>query len=316
MKKTAGQLAFALVLVWLVSAAAALLAGGEKGVEEVPETELTQPWEVHTVNVQVEGQEVCMELEDYLTGVLISEVPESFHLEAKKAQAVAARTFTLRMEENPYRHGTCAVCDDPGCCQGYLTEEAYFGYGGTETGLALARQAVEETADMVLTYGGALIEATYFSCSGGRTEDAVAVWGTEVPYLQAVDSPGEEAAAFYTDSVRFSAQELQSKLGVTLKGAPNEWFGAVEYTGGEGVASMVVGGKTFTGNELRSLLQLRSTRFEVTALSDSVIITTRGFGHRVGLSQYGADAMARAGSSWREILSHYYQGVQIEKDGP
>jgi len=313
-KQMTGKIAFSVLMLWLVSVAASVLAGGglDKQAEQnkVETTEI--PAKTHTIALLLDGETVLLELEEYLVGVVLSEMPASFHQEAKKAQAVAARTFTLRMAELGYRHGSAAICADPSCCQAYIPPERLLAQDGYEENVALARQAVEETAGMVLTYGGGLIEATYFSCSGGRTEDAVAVWGTEVPYLQAVDSPGEESAAFYTDSVRFTAQEFQSKLGVTLNGTPNQWFGDVEYTDGNGVASMVIGGKAYTGNELRFLLQLRSTRFSVTAFSDGVIFTTRGFGHRVGLSQYGADAVARAGSTWQEILTHYYQGTQVD----
>ena len=267
------------------------------------------------IRILLDGESVDMDMNDYLTGVLLCEIPESFHLEAKKAQAVAARTFVLRMEKFSLRHGECAVCSDPGCCQGYMDETLYLKQGGPTENVSECRRAVEETDDLAMYYGDELIEATYFSCSGGKTEDAIAVWGTEIPYLQSVNSPGEEYAEYYTDSVIFTASEFQNMLGKTLEGSPNEWFGNVEYTDGSGVSTIVIGGKRYTGNELRFLLNLKSTWFSVTTLSDSIIFTTRGFGHRVGLSQYGADAMARSGSTWQEILEHYYQDIEIRKDG-
>ena len=157
-----------------------------------------------------------------------------------------------------------------------------------------------------------MIEATYFSCSGGRTEDAVAGWGTDIPYLQAVDSPGEEQAKHFTDSVLFTAKEFAACLGANLSGAPAKWLGSVTYTQGGGVATMVIGGKTYSGVDLRRKLGLRSTAFSMMAVGDQIHITTKGFGHRVGMSQYGAEAMAVAGSSYKAILQHYYPGVVLD----
>ena len=170
---------------------------------------------------------------------------------------------------------------------------------------------MRETENLVLSYQGELIEATYFSCSGGSTEDAVAVWGTDVPYLQAVASPGEENAAHYSDTVTFKAEEFASLLGLDLTGAPKSWIGPVSYTEGGGVDTMEIGGVRFKGTTLRSALGLRSTAFSVSCTNDAVTITTRGFGHRVGMSQYGADAMAVNGSTFEEILSYYYQGTEL-----
>ncbi|MBO4938267.1 MAG: stage II sporulation protein D [Oscillospiraceae bacterium] len=252
-----------------------------------------------------------MDLEEYLVGVILAEMPASFEEEAQKAQAVVARTFTLRTGQGS-KHPQAAVCMDSGCCQAYISPEKYLAAGGTEEGIEKMRSAVEATVGQVLTYGGELIEATYFSCSGGSTEDAVAVWGTDVPYLRAVDSPGEEGAAHYTDTLSFSAEAFASALGLDLTGPTKTWFGDVTYTAGGGVDTAVIGGVNFRGTELRKALGLRSTAFTVTAGEDAVTITTRGYGHRVGMSQYGADAMALAGSSYEQILAHYYQGAVLE----
>jgi len=252
-----------------------------------------------------------MELEEYLVGVVLAEMPVSFEPEARKAQAVVARTFTLRSEDGE-KHPDAAVCMDSGCCQAYISPEEYLEKGGTQDGIDRMRAAVDATRGQVLTYEGELIEATYFSCSGGSTEDAVAVWGTDVPYLRSVSSPGEERATHYTDSVTFTKKELSDALGVNLAEKPESWFGAVTYTAGGGVKTVTIGGTSFKGTELRKLLGLRSTAFTVTAGENSVTITTRGYGHRVGMSQYGADAMAVSGSSYEEILTHYYQGTTLE----
>lgn len=308
------KVALGIGMLWVVGVASSILAGDfSLPMEEQPNPTTILEQKVHTIQLLSNGEIHGMELEEYVTGVVLCEMPTGFYMEAKKAQAVAARTFALRTSGQGLRHGVGVICSEATCCQGYYSPEEYLRLGGTEEGIAQARQAAGQTRGKVLTYGGSLIEATYFSCSGGRTEDAVAVWGMDIPYLQAVDSPGEEQAAYYTDTVRFSAAEFQNALGVQLTGRPVQWFGAVSYTDGNGVGTMEIGGKTYTGAQLRQILQLRSSSFTVTALSDCVLITTRGYGHRVGMSQYGAEAMAQSGSGWKDILEHYYQGVSIEE---
>lgn len=258
-----------------------------------------------------DGTVVQMDLNDYLTGVVLAEMPASFEVEALKAQAVVARTYTIRAQERGGKHEAAAVCTDSTCCQGYIPEADYLAKGGSQESIDKMRAAVTGTADLVLTYEGKLIEATYFSCSGGSTEDAVAVWGTDVPYLQAVSSPGEENAAHYTDTVTFTAEKFASALGLNLSGDPASWLGKVTYTAGGGVNTMVIGGVTFNGTELRAALGLRSTAFTMVTGKDTVTINTKGYGHRVGMSQYGADAMAALGSTYAEILAHYYQGTTL-----
>ena len=259
-----------------------------------------------------DGTVSAMVMDDYLTGVILAEMPSTFHMEAKKAQAVAARTFAQKASLTLGKHGDGSVCADPGCCQAYIDPEEYLSKGGTENALAAAREAARETSGYILMYGDKLIEATYFSCSGGFTEDAVAVWGTEVEYLRATPSPGEENAVHYTDTLEFSRTELEQKLGITLTGDPGDWVRDITYTAGGGVERLCIGGISFKGTQVRSLLGLRSTAFTVTAREDALRFDTRGFGHRVGMSQYGADAMARRGSTWQEILAHYYQGTSLE----
>ena len=253
-------------------------------------------------------------LEDYLVGVVLAEMPADFESEALKAQAVVARTYTRRRMAGG-KHTGAAVCMDPGCCQGFRAPADYLDEGGKQTAVDKVRSAVKSTDGQVLHYDGSLIDATYFSCSGGSTEDAVAVWGQDVPYLRAVDSPGEEDAPRFTDSVSFTTSEFAGKLGLSDQGDPASWFGAVRYTEGGGVDTMVIRGKTFTGPRLRSALGLRSTAFSVSVDGKTITVTTRGFGHRVGMSQYGAQAMAQTGSSCAEILAHYYTGAELVRLG-
>ena len=139
----------------------------------------------------------------------------------------------------------------------------------------------------------------------------MAVWGTEVPYLQSVTSPGEENAAYYVDGVEFTLEEFLQKLGLDHSGDEANLLGEVTYTAGGGVDTMVIGGTSYKGTEIRKLLGLRSTAFAMEATEESVAITTRGYGHRVGMSQFGADAMAAQGRTYGEILAHYYQSTEL-----
>ncbi len=276
---------------------------------ETPPQGLDKPLPV----LLADGSLVEMDTDEYLVGVLLKEMPASFAQEAKKAQSVVARTYALRVHEKGEKHEQGAVCTDYTCCQAYIDPAEYLEEGGKQEAIDAARQAVEETHGMVLTYDGKLIDATYFSCSGGYTEDAVAVWGTDVPYLQSVSSPGEEYATHYTDTVQFSVEEFAEALGMQAEELGTNWLGELKRTQGGGVDTLEIGDTTFQGTELRKLLNLRSTAFYITAVGDTVTITTRGYGHRVGMSQYGADAMAAEGYTYEEILCHYYLGTTLER---
>lgn len=257
------------------------------------------------------GAVVEMNLEEYLCGAVLAEMPASFEQEALKAQAVAARTYALRAIVTGGKHGDGSVCDQASCCQAYILPADYLENGGAKENAKKIRIAVEKTAGQVLIYEGNLIEATYFSCSGGRTEDAIAVWGVEYPYLKAVDSPGEEFALHFTDRVIFTVAELEERLGVAFKSDITRWFSEPSLTAGGGVDTITIAGKIFSGTQMRQLLGLRSTAFSVETDGMLVTVTTRGYGHRVGMSQYGAEAMALEGADFKQILAHYYPGTEL-----
>lgn len=277
-------------------------------VATATETTQTTSGELMISVMKDSGEIESMRLEDYILGVVLKEMPADFELEALKAQAVVARTYAMRREAMGGKHIGAPVCTSPACCQGYCSADKY---GGDSQNVEKVRQAVAQTAGLVLRYDGMLIDATYYSCSGGRTEDALAVWGTDIPYLQSVPSPGEEKATHYTDTVTYSVDAFQSMLGRTLDERPEAWLGEVTYTDGGGVDTIMLCGQKYTGTELRQKLNLRSTAFVISAIGDTVTITTKGFGHRVGMSQYGADAMALKGNSFAEILSYYYPGTVL-----
>ena len=272
---------------------------------------ISRPQEERKIMVLHEEEQIIMNIESYLIGVVLAEMPASFHVEALKAQAVAARTYTFKQMQEGKRHGVGKICTDYACCQAYIHPEEYIARGGSKSAVEHVSEAVRATKGEAIVYKGELITATYFSCAGGMTEDAAAVWGADVPYLQSVISPGEENAPVFSDSKSFSAQELQLALGSFLKGKPEEWFSDVTYTAGGGVDIMMIGGIPYKGTTLRTLLNLRSTIFTVSIENGLITFYTRGFGHRVGMSQYGANAMASANQSYRDILTYYYTGTEI-----
>ena len=255
------------------------------------------------VTVSVEGTERRMALSDYLCGVLMGEMPGSFPLEALKAQAVAARTYTLQRLE-----AGGALSDDPAECQAFCDpDQAGTKYGEqADAVMEKLRRAVEETDGQVMIYDGTLITATYCACSGGRTESAQAVWGSSVPYLLSVDSPGEEDADSFESRMELTRSELMERLEI-----PDTEIREITYTEGGGVETMTIGGRSFSGVELRQRLGLRSTNFRIDISGDTVTVDVKGFGHRVGMSQYGAKAMAERGQSYREILAWYYTGAEL-----
>lgn len=266
--------------------------------------------------ILADGQTLEMELNDYVAGVVLAEMPAVFDEEAIKAQAVVARTYALKQHSTGQKHPQGAVCTNSACCQAYISNEAYLEEPDMEQFLNKVHTAVAKTEYEVLTYNQMLIEATYFSCSGGMTEDALAVWGTDVPYLRSVDSPGEEKAAHYVDTVSFRAADFLSAMEIDMQGLPSTWFGEVTYTNGGGVDTIEIGNILYDGKAMRERLGLRSTMFRVTAVGDTITITTKGYGHRVGMSQYGAEAMAVQGSDYRTILAHYYQNTKLENYPP
>lgn len=259
-----------------------------------------------------DGETVSMDLRSYLTGVLLAEMPLSFADEALKAQATACRTYALRSYAHR-RHDGAALCTASGCCQGWKDPDSV-----SASDRARAEAAVDATDGLAIYYGDTLIDATFFACSGGQTEAAAAVWGSDLPYLQAVESPGEENAAHYSDELRLPLAEFQAALkemdpAVSFPEALGGWVGEIRYTPGGGVDEIELGGRVFRGTELRRRFGLRSTAFTLELSGREAVFTTRGWGHRVGMSQYGAEAMARSGSSFAEILKWYYTGVELRR---
>lgn len=265
------------------------------------------------------GDEVReMTLRDYLTGVVLSEMPASFEIEALKAQAVAARTFALKQKISGGKHENADVCTDSGCCEAFVDESAArekLG-SGFQDYFDKITAAVIETDGLVVTYNNQLIDATYFSCSWGETEAAVNVWGTDVPYLQSVASQGDEKSPRYSDTVEVPLTQFKNKILQTYDDAvfpadTADWIGKINRSDAGGVISIEIAGVSVRGSELRTLFGLRSICFTIGFSEDSVILNTKGYGHGVGMSQYGANAMAQEGKTFEEILTWYYTGTEV-----
>lgn len=261
-----------------------------------------------------------LSLDVYLQGVIAGEMPASFPQEALKAQAVAARTHTMnRASKTPDKsHNGAMVCSNPAHCKAYKPLDiAAAGWGmkkGTYTQKII--NAVADTDGQILIYDGQPITAVFHSTSSGKTERAADVWGSDVPYLQSVESSGEQDAPKYYGRVEMSAQEFRDKFmqehpNANLSGLPDSWFKNSTRSQAGGVINVYVGGVKVTGNQIRSLCGLRSTNFTVKVQDGKLIFDTLGYGHGVGMSQYGARAMADSGKNYREILSWYYKGVEF-----
>lgn len=262
-----------------------------------------------------------MTMDAYLRGVLRAEMPASFEPEALKAQAIAARTYTFYKMKGGVvaNHPNADACDDIACCKAYKTADAAAADWG---GMALyyeekLSRAVAETDAQVILYDGEPILAVFFSSAGGYTQNAGAVWQSDLPYLRSVSSPeGEELVPNYYSVARFSAEEFRSRVlaaypEADLSGAPSGWVGGVERNDAGYVTEVCVGGVALRGNELRTLLGLRSPCFTVEADDGALTFHVTGYGHGVGMSQYGANALARQGMSAAEIVEHYYTGVSV-----
>jgi stage II sporulation protein D len=258
------------------------------------------------VNVRRNGSVVKIELEEYVIGVVGAEMPASFSVEALKAQAVIARTYALKANSR----GT--ILSDNESSQSYKSNDQLKSlWGGSyNTYYNKIKGAVDSTKGMYLTYNGSYIEAVYHSTSNGQTEDSSNVWGNSFPYLVSVDSPYDSSNPSFLKSVSFSFSEISKRLGVIV--TSDTEFIINGRTSGNRVSSISVGEVSFTGIDFRSKLGLRSADFDIEKNDESVVITTRGYGHGVGMSQYGANGMAKAGSSYRDILFHYYPGVSLK----
>lgn len=312
-----------LVLTVLLFGGAYLAAGGPAAEPEpaAPETAAVHHDRDVTLTIQDGDTTEQMTLERYLTGVVRGEMPASFEMEALRAQAAAERSYVYYQLAAGRKdaHPDADFCTDHTCCSAYLSETtAREKWGGDFAPWnTRVEQAVSDTDGQVVLYNGRPILAVFHSSSAGRTAAAGDVWSGDLPYLVSVDSPeGEETVPNYYSTVTFTAAEAKEKLltahpELKLSGTPDRWFGAAAENGSGRVETVSVGGTDIEGTELRRIFGLRSACFTVAADSESVTFRVTGYGHGVGMSQYGANQLAREGKTWQEILEWYYTGATV-----
>ncbi len=260
---------------------------------------------------------------EYVIGAVCAEMPAAFEEEALKAQAVAAHTYAERQHLRELASPTPGLCgadlsDDTSVYQGFLTEEEAKKCYGENADAYYSRisEAVDEVLPYIITFDDEPIIAAFHSISPGMTESAGNAWGTDVEYLIPVDSSEDTSAPRYLDEQRFSAETLRYMLetafpGISLGEDMTEWLSVIAVSPSGTVISARAGDLTVTGYDVKQALSLRSPAFDVRYEDGDAVVTTRGFGHGVGMSQYGANSMAAAGSSWQEIIAHYYPSCEL-----
>ena len=270
----------------------------ETEIESAPPEETAQA--CGPIFIDIEGLAEPLPLEDYVIGVVQAEMPATFHLEAFKAQAIAARTFALKTTN----YGTKPIKP--------TTAHQAFISKSERTPPPTIVQAITETASQILTYNNELITAMFFSTSNGKTESAEGYSGNEIPYLITTESLGDTLSPKFNQEKTFSLKEWNDAFGFTWTA---EHFKTLTLQPNESqrIEKMTTTKHEWTGREIRDILGLPSTDFEIDATNPNLItVSTKGFGHGVGMSQYGADAMARDGKKAQEILQHYYPNTELK----
>lgn len=260
-------------------------------------------------------------IDTYLCSVVSAEMPADFQLEALKAQAVVARTYTIYKIKNK-KHDNADICDDSTCCQAWISKEdrlARWEESKRESNWQKIEQCVNETKGKIVTYNNEPINAFFHSNSGGKTEVPVNVWGggSNMPYLQSVQTAGEEGYSQYNSEVSFSEEELLNKLktkygDIQIDFSNQEDLKIVEWTDSGRVKTVKFGNHNISGVEVRTLLKLKSTNFEIKQENGTIKFTVKGYGHGVGMSQTGADSMAKEGKKYEDIIHHFYANVEIK----
>lgn len=280
------------------------------------------------VYIKEEDRVEEMNINDYLVGVVSAEIPASFEEEAIKAQAVAARSYLMSHINSykntgvPENHKGADTCTDHTHCQAWMSEEARksaWNKDEADANWEKIKNAVLETSGEVMMYDGAVINAVFHSTSSGKTENAVDVWGSDVPYLKSVESGGDAYSPKYESEINISVDEYKNIVLTELKSGIPDWskglFGDIVRSEAGGIVSMTIGGVPIKGTEFRTMFGIRSTNVEITEKDGRVHMSVRGYGHGVGMSQYGANYLAGEGKDYKEILKSYYTGVEIKKLG-
>lgn len=256
---------------------------------------------------RLNGNVIKLNMTDYLIGVVSSEMPASFNLEALKAQSILARTYALKAKQ------TGKKLTDTVSTQSYIDIDQMKNKWGNSfnTYYNKIKNAVENTNGEYLSYNENYIEALYHSTNNGKTESSLDVFGNYYPYLVSVSSEYDKNASSYLRTISMPLDTISNKLGLSLNN--DSVISIISYTDGGNIKEININGNNFSGKKVRELLGLRSADFDISISDNNANITTRGYGHGVGMSQYGANGMANAGYSYKDILSHYYPGTTLTK---
>lgn len=276
-------------------------------VKEAVNAEINKDNNTYVTIKRKSGLITNIELEEYLVGVVGAEMPASFNIEALKAQAIIARTYAV----STLNKGK--LLTDDSRTQNYKDNNELQKMWGNNfnTYYNKIKSAVTETEGIYLTYNGKIINAVYHSTSNGKTEDAMYVWGNSTPYLVSVESPYDTSSNSFNYEKFIAYPELSEKLKMEIN--KNTEFIILSRTSGGRIEKIQINDKVYSGIEIRSLLSLRSADFDITKEENGISFKTRGYGHGVGLSQYGANGMASVGYNYEQILKHYYTGIKLTK---
>ena len=307
-------------LIFLCFFLPALLTNKTEKTSSTMEDTVKEAHTIKLLHTKTENIEE-MDLEEYLYGVVSAEMPASFELEALKAQAIVARTYTIYKENTEERkHGEANICDDSNCCQAWISKNDRFSKWEKDVQEEYWNKivsAVDGTRGLIITYNGEPINAFFHSNSGGATEAPIDVWGGHgYPYLQTVATAGEDAYSQYSSEVVLTKEEVLEKMKkehpeTQIDFDSNDWVQVKEYTKGGRVRTIQIGNVTVSGVEARKTFGLKSANFKISKEGENIKFSVIGYGHGVGMSQTGADSLAREGKTAEEIIHHFYSDVEI-----
>ena len=323
MKKTMIVYTLFLLLIYLIPSMMLSHAIVSAPHEQQPDMGGNPPQKSITVFFNDTGEKKTIDIEEYLLGVVAAEMPANFPLEALKAQAVASRSYALdKMVSGGNKienHHGADVCTDSSHCKAWISKEDRFkkwAKSEAEKNWAKISAAVSETAGEYMTFEGEPITAVFYAISSGTTERAEDVWGGNVPYLQNADSSPDVNAPGYHSSVTCSKKEFRQKISahypdISLGENPSGWYGDERRSSGGAVLSCRIGNKTLKGTDVRRVFGLRSHNYTLSYQQDTFTFDVVGFGHGVGMSQWGAKFYADQGKNYHDILRIYYKGISF-----
>ncbi len=319
---------FIIIALSLIICPAAALTGNGLEDDSAREVVAVQTEEESVAYISVmsssSGKTEKIKLREYIIGCVAAEMPANYHPEALKAQAVASYTYAKKVSEQNEKYkesylGEADITDSPETHQGYIGEKERREKWGDdfEEYEKKISDAVDEVFGYFMTYNGETVLAVYHSNSAGKTQSAETLWGTDIPYLKSVESPGDKLSPDYVTIHEFSKSEFKKfakKCDVSLDGDAEEWVGESTEAENGYVVSVKLGETEVSASKFREEFGLKSCSFDIEYADENFSVKCYGHGHGAGMSQYGADYMARQGSSWREILKHYYTAIEFDAE--